>query len=46
MHVARAVIIATGAMSPAEKVPGEEELSRRVKRIASPAMVRSSPMGG
>jgi thioredoxin reductase (NADPH) len=26
MHVARAVIIATGAMSPAEKVPGEEEL--------------------
>lgn len=26
MHVARAVIVATGAMSPAEKVPGEEEL--------------------
>ncbi len=26
MHVARAVIIATGAMSPAERVPGEEEL--------------------
>ncbi len=26
MHVARAVIIATGAMNPAEKVPGEEEL--------------------
>lgn len=26
MHVAQAVIVATGAMNPAEKVPGEEEL--------------------
>lgn len=26
MHVARAVIVATGAMSAAEKIPGEEEL--------------------
>ncbi|MGC9318246.1 MAG: NAD(P)/FAD-dependent oxidoreductase [Armatimonadota bacterium] len=29
VHVARAVIIATGAMNPAEKVPGEEELLGR-----------------
>lgn len=29
VHVARAVIIATGAMNPAEKIPGEEKLLGR-----------------
>lgn len=29
LHVARAVIVATGAMNPAQKVPGEEELLGR-----------------